>query len=208
MKRNIIVVSACAVMAVLVSGTAALAELPHRQKVQITYTGTAVPTEIESNPPDGLRAAEAISYGKGTNGDVVGRSLDEAAMPSAPTGVCPAGWLEVPYLASAGVVITQDGSAYFEKMAPQPAAPAQPLSYLCVDPVTRKFTVQITYDIVGGTGRFEGATGRVVTKAAGYALSSVSSAFHAGAPAPAPLGPNRPGLVAFSGSTEGEIVIE
>lgn len=46
-------------------------------------------------------------------------------------------------------------------------AASSPPGQLCFNFVDNSFTMEVHYDLVGGTGRFEGATGRVVTVGAG-----------------------------------------
>ncbi len=54
---------------------------------------------------------------------------------------------------------------------------AEPASTLCFDFTNERFTFTLYQDVVGGTGRFEGATGTAVTKGSGQNVGEGHSAF-------------------------------
>ena len=158
MKRNVCAVTVLTALA-LVLGVAQAQVQP----VQYSYSGTSVPTAIDSNG-DGILAGEVLASANGTGGKLTFRALEELGAPIGPTARCPAPLVEFPHRTAVSTATTEDGSMYFERLV---------AGHLCVNTSTGAFSFEITYEIFGGTGRFEGATGSIATKGTGRIIFAV-----------------------------------
>jgi hypothetical protein len=114
--------------------------------VKMTYSGSNVATTI--NLQDGTVTDEELLAGNGALGPFTYRELhaDTAAPPSS---ACSSPYY-FPIVTGAGVFRFQEGSLMTVNVTK---------GAICVDPTTFLGQLTETYQITGGTGRFNGATG-------------------------------------------------
>jgi hypothetical protein len=144
---------AAGVLALLV-GASMVAATAQADPLERTFSGWTVATEIDTNQ-DGVRASSGTVEGKGT----FGRSTanDQSELLPGPTGLCSLDplTLEYQYASSSSVQVFAGGDLLLAALDPDPSNP----STICLDPTLFTSTFRINYVILGGTGRFERATG-------------------------------------------------
>jgi hypothetical protein len=115
--------------------------------VKMTFSGTNVPTMINLQP--NTNTDEHHSAGDGTFGPFTFRELhaDLSPSPQPPPGCSGPNFAIV---AGAGVFRFQDGSFLIVTVMNGSG---------CINPATRAAALTVNYEITGGTGRFEGASG-------------------------------------------------
>jgi hypothetical protein len=115
--------------------------------VKMTFSGTNVPTMINLQP--NTVTDEQHSAGNGTFGEFTFRELhaDVAPAPQPPSGCSGPNFAVV---AGAGVFRFQDGSLLIVTVKDGSG---------CVNPAAGASAITVQYQITGGTGRFEGASG-------------------------------------------------
>jgi len=153
-----------------------------------TYSGWSVATEIDTNG-DGQRADSSTGGSKGKLGQATLNIQDE--VDAAPSGICfgAPSWLERQVVALTVVERYPNGDLLILTLDLDPANPSTSC-YNFADATRISWTNLV---VVGGSGRFEGATG--------WAIATTSSAGLAGEPG------IRVTHRAFFGSLEGEIFL-
>ena len=147
--------------------------------VKMTFSGTNVPTMINLQP--NTVTDEQHSAGNGTFGEFTFRELhaDLAPAPQPPSGCSGPNFAVV---AGAGVFRFQDGSLLIVTVKDGSG---------CINLTAGNAALIINYQITGGTGRFEGASGALTFS---YRHSPVL--FNAS---------NAPALLALTGEIEGTV---
>ena len=133
--------------------------------VKMRYAGSGIDTHFDTNG-DGLYLSLSQANGRGTFGNFAIAITAEFGLPS--SGDCAAGELDLPLVSSEAVYTFADQSQLFA---------IQSGGYLCLDTVTGHYYGQVEGDYVGGTGRFEGATGRVTSQFEGQNLGNSDVGF-------------------------------
>lgn len=111
-----------------------------------TVSGNFVDTAIDTNG-DGVAAAHFVGEAKGSGGASY-QGLHEVQF--TPTGLCDPGQVEGIIVAYSIVRRFSNGDLLFSKLVD---------GSFCFDPATGKANVAVSAEIIGGTGRFAGATG-------------------------------------------------
>ena len=125
--------------------------------IKMTYTGTGIDTAIDTNM-DTLKVSLTQANGRGTFGNFAIAITAEFGPPS--SGNCASGELDLVLISSAHVLTFNDQIQLFGISSADDG-------WLCVDPSTGWYYGQVQGDYVGGTGRFEGATGESTSLFAG-----------------------------------------
>ena len=164
-------------------GILIIATMAEAQNTKMTFSGWSVATEIDLND-DGYRATSNTVTGKGTFGHFTSHNVSETA-PVFPTGSCGTGLLEASYIYVTAVTRSSNGDLIFSRLDPDNPSTA------CFNPAN--YTTNITSNLVilGGTGRFEGATGWATNTVVVFGLNGITRMTHG----------------AFVGSSEGEIFL-
>ena len=146
--------------------------------VRMTFSGTNVATTINLLP--NTVTDEQHSAGNGTFGAFTFRELHaDGPAPQPPSG-CSGPNFAV--LAGAGVFRFQDGSLLIVTVKDGSG---------CVNPAAGNAAMSVNYQITGGTGRFEGASGSLTLKATMRAVLRNAS--------------NAPALLTLTGEIEGTV---
>jgi hypothetical protein len=156
--------------ALMIVGSAAADPLTYR------YSGWSVGSDVDANE-DGFTASVLTSKGFSTWGPITANGLIEGT----PTGwFCDNDSNFIEFTALHGTVVfqTNKGDQFYARLTDGTS---------CFDQTTSTTTYTQNWEITGGTGRFEGATGSVINTGTITGLG---------------FGHN-----AFGGSTEGEIVL-
>jgi len=135
------------VMAVTIGRAEAL-KIPYNG----TYSGSFLDnnTQIDTNG-DGVKAT-SFTYAANTNlGRVTGQAVFETSSLPAPV-TCPEGNLEYTVALDLPIERFPNGDLLFYET---------PALTLCFDPNTGTFSISYTTTIIGGTGKFAGATGSI-----------------------------------------------
>jgi hypothetical protein len=119
--------------------------------VRMTFSGNGAPNAIDLKHP-GANTAEENVAGTGTLGSFTFRDLKAAATVSQPSSACSG--LFFPSVAGGGIFRFQDGSLL--KVVLTGGGD-------CLDLVHGMAHCTLTFQITGGTGRFQGVTGGVLT---------------------------------------------
>jgi hypothetical protein len=127
--------------------------------IQMKYAGTGINTAVDTNS-DGFHVGLTQANGQGTFGNFALASTTEFT-PITSTGRCPTGNIELSLVYSATVQTFADQSQAF--------AIAND-GWSCLNMSTGQYFGEIDGDYVGGTGRFEGATGEFTTPFNGVIL--------------------------------------
>ena len=149
MRRNI---TLAAGVVVLLIGTLLMAISAEAKPFKSKFSGWGVATEIDNNG-DGMKADSTTAQSRGTFGRAITNGQSELA--PVPSGTCdgnPA-IVQYDYVSSSTINVFQNGDLIISLLDH---------GTLCADftnPLIPTFTGEIHLVIVGGTGRFEGATG-------------------------------------------------
>jgi hypothetical protein len=142
-------------MAALILAAALAAPAAAQKPVRMTFSGSSLPTAINVQP--NTITDEELLAGKGTLGPFTLRKLRTDLLPPQPSDTCSGPTLlNVPVVAGAGVFRFQDGSLLTAQITE---------GAICVDLTTLVGHLTETYQITGGTGRFEGASGNLTLTA-------------------------------------------
>jgi len=172
----------------MVVGTLMIAVMAEAKEDQfkMTLSGWNVATEIDTNK-DGARADSGTTEGEGTFGKFTSSIQSETdPVPLGKLGSCAADSLEFKYAAYTTVIRFQNGDLLFGRLDPKSP------STTCFNNVNFTGTYTINQVIQGGTGRFEGATGRSTSTGEFISLAGDDV---------------RITHLAFKGSLEGEIFL-
>ena len=145
--------------------------------VKMTFSGTNVPTMINLQP--NTVTDEQHSAGNGTFGEFTFRELHADGAAPQPSG-CSGPSFGV--LAGAGVFRFEDGSLLIVTVKDGSG---------CVNPAVGNAVLKVNYQITGGTGRFEGASG-ALTYTATLAVALLNAS-------------NAPALLTLTGVIEGSV---
>ena len=146
--------------------------------VKMTFSGTNVATTINLQP--NTVTDEQHSAGNGTFGSFTFRELHaDGAAPQPPSGCSGPNFAVV---AGAGVFRFQDGSLLVVTVVDGSG---------CVNPAAGNAAISVNYQITGGTGRFEGASGALT-----YTATLKAVLFNAS---------NAPALLTLTGEIEGTV---
>ncbi|HEV2133994.1 MAG TPA: hypothetical protein VGR47_06995 [Terracidiphilus sp.] len=137
-----------AVALILTLGAAGL--YAQETPVKMTLSGTAAPSTV--NLQTGTGVSEYSLAGKGTLGQFALRVVSASAASPQPSGTCSG--LYIPVLAGEGVLRTQDGSLLKLNLT---------AGSDCINLALGQAVCIRIFDIIGGTGRFSGASGGTVT---------------------------------------------
>jgi len=150
-----------------------------------TYAGTFTENRMDLND-DGTVGGWDTARADTTIGQLNFQETMERQPVASPTGLCPTGQLEFELVFGTGVDTAADTSQIFYQIDESP---------VCLDPATFTFTGTAQESILGGTGRFAGATGNFESTFTGsYLVFDDSPESNQG------FGP-------FSGSFTGDITI-
>ena len=130
-----------------VAGVYAQSGHPINVRVKMTFSGNGAPSPINLNQPDTSTSEENVA-GDGTLGPFTFRNVSALAKTPQPSSTC-AG-LFFSRVAGAGVFRFQDGSLLTVNLTQGSD---------CIDLVQMVAHCTLTFQISGGTGRFEGASG-------------------------------------------------
>jgi len=136
-------------MAVTVALAAAGGIAAEEVKVNWTYSGSQVDTVVDVNL-DGTTANEIHVWAKGAPGKVAINGMYEIVV-LGPTEECPYPLVDTHLLYSTYVARFESGDLLFARATSAEGG--------CIDPVTGTSTAVLHYDVVGGTGKYQGATG-------------------------------------------------
>jgi len=170
-------------MALLLMGTLAMASSAQAKPFKHSYSGWCEATEIDTNG-DGVRASSCTVGSEGTFGPATRNSHSEIA--PVPSGFCDgdAGILKFEYLAWTAIMRFQNGDGLVFGLDH---------GTLCYNPAGYS-TFEVHAVILGGSGRFEGATGSVITSGESIGVVAADE-------------PDRTTHSALWGSLEGEIFL-
>jgi hypothetical protein len=126
-------------------------------KEQVSGRIVSNPIDINS---DGLPASTGIYEGKSTRGLVTVHAFNET-MPVVSSSHCPPGTMEL-LLDVRNIRRFANGDMLFTK--------STEYSFVCADLTTGKFSFESKLNIIGGTGRYDGATGTIFSTGSGIAL--------------------------------------
>ena len=147
-------------------GAAAVNAQPGRPinvRVKMTFSGNGAPSPINLNQPNTSTVEENVA-GDGTLGPFTFRNVSATASTPSPSSTC-AG-LFLPRVAGAGILRFQDGSLLKVSLTEGGD---------CIDLVKIVGNCTLTFQITGGTGRFQDATGVLtLTEAAHPILADFS----------------------------------
>lgn len=173
-------------LVVLALATLLLAAPVAAQNFTVRYSGATSATEIDIDD-DGIPGVLATGYGRAT-GALRGAQVHTHAVfdaQPASDGNCAAGEVENRLVASTNVLQDRKRDQLYLLLDS---------GFLCADATFTTFTLEIEETIVGGTGKFEGATGEATTTCTGVFLALDL------------IGPGgRPAHGAFACRTEGSI---
>jgi hypothetical protein len=119
--------------------------------VTMIFSGDAGPSAINLKQPDTNNGEQNLS-GNGTLGPFTFRLVRATAASPQPSSTCSN--LYFPSVAGAGLFRFQDGSLLKVNLTQGGD---------CIDPVRMAAQCSMTFQIAGGTGRFQGVTGGVLT---------------------------------------------
>ena len=146
--------------------------------VKMTFSGTNVATTINLQP--NTVTDEQHSAGNGTFGSFTFRELHaDGPAPQPPSGCSGPNFAVV---AGAGVFRFQDGSLLIVAVVDGAG---------CVNPAAGNAAISVNYQITGGTGRFEGASGALT-----YTATLKAVLFNAS---------NAPAVLTLTGQIEGTV---
>ena len=147
--------------------------------VKMTFSGTNVATLINLQP--NTVTDEQHSAGNGTFGSFTFRELHaDGPVVQQPSSGCSGSNFAM--LAGTGIFRFQDGSLLIVAIKDGSG---------CINPVARTSALTVNYEITGGTGRFEGATGALIYTATLTAVLRNAS--------------NAPALLTLTGVIEGSV---
>ena len=128
--------------------------------VHLTYAGSGINTAVDTNS-DGLPVSLSQANGKGAFGQFAIAITTEFALSS---GECTSSdELYLSLLSSEDVLTFSDQSQLF-------GISGDGDGFICLDPTTGYYHGQVKGDYVGGTGRFQGATGKFTSEFDGQYL--------------------------------------
>jgi hypothetical protein len=127
--------------------------------IQWTYAGTGINTAVDTNG-DGQHVSLTQANGQGTFGNFA-IAITTEFTPITSTGRCPTGYIELSLVYSATVLTFADQSQLFGIAED---------GWICLDPNTGWHYGAVEGNYVGGTGRFEGATGEFTSPFNGVVL--------------------------------------
>jgi hypothetical protein len=130
-----------------VAGVYAQPDRPMNVRVRMTFSGNGAASPINLNQPNTSTAEENVA-GDGTLGPFTLRNVSAIATIPQPSGTCSG--LFVPRMAGAGVLRFQDGSLLKVNLTQGGD---------CIDLVQMVGHCTVTFQISGGTGRFQNASG-------------------------------------------------
>jgi hypothetical protein len=177
----------------LLTGTLMIGGAVKAEPFGRTLSGWAVATEIDTND-DGQRAGSTTNESSGTFGPAIGNT--QAELNPVPSGICYGKpWIiKSQYAAFTSVDRYHNGDLLLTTLDPNPENP----STICLNVFDLTYSGTINVVVLGGTGRFEGATGWAGVTIEGIPLASEGVVGNPGF---------RLTHSAFSGSIEGEVFL-
>jgi hypothetical protein len=151
---------ACSVVIALASGRAEARDI----KVRGTFAGTFLSTRIDLNN-DGSLAGWGTVTVKSNLGRATSQGVVEIDLVDPPTGACPAGQLELTLVAGRFVDTFTQTAKVKDRFFGEATS-----STTCVDPATGALSSNNTITVIGGTGKFAGATGSFENSYTGFVL--------------------------------------
>jgi hypothetical protein len=157
----------------LVTALGALAAQTEAREVRLWTTGESVSSEIYNYSQDEVPGFWSRLEGQGTLGPVVLTTAGDLIAydnVSAPCDFDEQGnpiAIPLEYLGASSVIRTRRGDQLYTEQA------SSPPSTICFNFLTGSLTYELYVDVVGGTGRFAGAMGTLVTRGSGQQLRSV-----------------------------------
>ena len=138
-----------------------MASIAEAKPFKRSYSGWIVATEIDTNG-DGRRADSVTTTEKGTFGRATANWQGE--LEPNPSGTCDnnPGIFKFDYVAVTGIEIYHKGDGM---------AWGLDQGTLCSNPLFGTFTFEVHLVLLGGTGRFEGATGSAILSGEGVGLA-------------------------------------
>lgn len=118
-------------------------------EVNWTYSGSQIDTRVDVNF-DGTTANEVHVWAKGAPGKASINGMFEIVV-LGPTDECPYPLAGTQFLYSTYVARFENGDLLFARATTADGG--------CIDPVTGTSTAVLHYNVVGGTGKYQGATG-------------------------------------------------
>lgn len=151
-RKHALPILSC-LLALALSASAATAE-----RLRVRSAGAASATEIDVDD-DGIPGIVALGEGKGSLGAVATHSFFDAR-PVATTH-CAATEIENELVAASDVIRNKRRDQLFLQLVE---------GFLCIDPLLGTLRLSASQQIVGGTGRFAGASGEATTTCDGVIL--------------------------------------
>jgi len=130
-----------------VAGVYAQSSHPINVRVKMTFSGNGAPSPINLNQPDTSTSEENVA-GDGTLGPFTFRNVSANSSTPHPSSTCPG--LFFPRVAGAGLLRFEDGSLLKVNLTQGGD---------CIDLVQMVGHCTLTFQINGGTGRFQNASG-------------------------------------------------
>ena len=133
-------------------------------KGRSTFAGTFLTARIDLNN-DGNLASWSTAAVKSNLGRRTSQGVVERARVDLPTGKCPAGQLEFTLVAGRFVNTFTQKAKVKDQLFAELTSSTQ-----CIDPATGAFSGNDTGTVIGGTGKFAGATGSFEQSFTGFIL--------------------------------------
>jgi hypothetical protein len=166
MKTRIVTLTLVLVALMLNPGVAGVSAHPGRSinvRVRLTFSGTGASSTINLNQPDTSTGEDNVA-GDGTLGPFTFRNVSARAKTPQPSSTCSG--LFFSRVAGAGVFRFQDGSLLTVNLTQGSD---------CIDLVQMLAHCTLTFQINGGTGRFQGASGVLTLTETAYPVLADAS---------------------------------
>lgn len=153
-KRGAFRLGVISALSLLLCFGALFAPISHASELNmsIRYVGTGLDTAIDTNE-DGIAVGWTQADSKGTFGKSTTVIVAEWALSS--TVTCPAGYYIPLEVVKANAILTFPDQSQLATLSYS--------GWLCINPFSGLYKGEGSGDLVGGTGRFEGASGVYVT---------------------------------------------
>jgi hypothetical protein len=153
----------CMVAAAGLTLATAWAGGPKEKEIHGSFAGAFSPSDFDFNG-DGITASIGLYTGKGNGGgEFTSYAKSELGPPLGTNVTCPSDTLEFPYRESTSVATFSSTDQLFSG--------EQDDGTFCVNPLTGKFTFEVTEFYFGGTGKYEGASGSFHSSGTGNLLN-------------------------------------
>ena len=166
LRRKKLAASAALIAGLLISGHAVASDKQWFQDLELRYhdetSGTTVSTVVDTNG-DGVTGGITTLKGRSSRGPVTITAFAEFnPFAAAPSANCPAGTLDFPMVESTLVYRFVGGDLLFLRVID---------AAFCMDLATGVYEFRNSSIILGGTGRYAGATGTIDAKGQGSSMS-------------------------------------